>query len=245
MVQTLGIVEVGSLDGQKQPTVARKLGGKSLLEWVTRRVTDCQRLTRVVVLAADSPAHRALAALVPSDVPLFTSSAADSLARLAAAAAKYRAAAIVRIQATSPFVDPVLIDRLVSTADEHPGCDYIGYCHGDGRPAIQSRLGVVAEWCSATALRRADEMARGAVRAAGLRYLVSHPESFAVRLVPVPGPLDREDVRLAVHGNEDWEHAVAIYDALGPEDCDWRRIAGLLDRQPAMRERMAVLNRQE
>jgi spore coat polysaccharide biosynthesis protein SpsF (cytidylyltransferase family) len=42
---------------------------------------------------------------------------------------------------------------------------------------------------------------------------------------------------------EDWDHAEAIYEALGPERLDWQRIARLLDHQPALRSRMAALNR--
>ena len=242
-VATLGVVEVGNMGEVAQPTVARKLGGKSLLEWVTRRLTDCTRLDAVVVLVTDATSQRIVRSLAPGDVPLLIGKQPDPLARLAFAAAHYDAAAIVCVPASSPFLDPVLIDRLVRTADEHSACEYIGYCHSDGRPAIQSRLGVAAEWGSAAALRRADELARGPERQAGLRYLAAHPELFAVRLVPVPQPLDRDDVRLAVRDDEDWEHAMAIYEALGPEECDWRRIAGLLDGQPAMRERMAALNR--
>ena len=43
--------------------------------------------------------------------------------------------------------------------------------------------------------------------------------------------------------DEDWDHALAIYEALGPEWLDWQRIARLLDHQPALRSRMAALNR--
>ena len=43
---------------------------------------------------------------------------------------------------------------------------------------------------------------------------------------------------------EDWEHAEAIFDALGPESLDWQGIAGLLEQQPALRQRMALLNRE-
>ena len=74
-------------------------------------------------------------------------------------------------------------------------------------------------------------------------YFYSHPEKFNLRLIPAPPEIDREDVRLTVDLDEDWDHALAIYEALGPEWLDWQRIARLLDHQPALRSRMAVLNR--
>jgi hypothetical protein len=42
---------------------------------------------------------------------------------------------------------------------------------------------------------------------------------------------------------EDWDHILTIYEALGPDKMDWRRISHLLDQQPALRSRMAALNR--
>jgi spore coat polysaccharide biosynthesis protein SpsF (cytidylyltransferase family) len=133
----------------------------------------------------------------------------------------------------------------VTTASVHPACDYISFSSRDGQPAIQSPLGIFAEWCSAEALRKAHRQATSAAdRAQVTRYLYSHPEKFHVRLIPVPAELDREDVRLRLDGEEDWEHTQAIYEALGTDECDWRRIAGLLAHQPNLRRRMAVLNRE-
>ena len=73
--------------------------------------------------------------------------------------------------------------------------------------------------------------------------MYSHPEKFNIRLIPAPEKIDRDDVRLTVEIEEDLEHAQAIFEALGPEALDWQGIAELLDHQPAMRRRMAVLNR--
>jgi spore coat polysaccharide biosynthesis protein SpsF len=207
-------------------------------------VTDCQRLDAVIVATGDEPGGQALAELVPPDVPLFVGSETDVLSRFAAALDRFPAYAVVRVCADNPFVDPVLIDRLVRTADLHPECDYISYCSQSGRPAILSAVGVYAEWCRADALLRAHREATDAAdREHVTRYLYSHPERFRVRLIPGPLQLDRDDVRLTVDIEEDWEHAQAIYEALGPEELDWQRIAELLDQQPDLRRRMAVLNR--
>jgi len=244
MFNTLGIVQARLGSTRLKGKVARRLGGKSLLEWVVRRVTDCQRLDAVIVATGDAPEGYALAELVPSDVPLFVGSESDVLSRFADALGRFPAKAVVRVCADNPFVDPVLIDRLVRTADLHPECDYISYCSHGGRPTILSAVGVYAEWCRADALLQAHRhAAEPADREHVTRYLYSHPELFQVRLIAAPRQLDRDDVRLTVDFEEDWEHAQAIYDALGPEELDWQRIARLLDGQPALRSRMAALNR--
>jgi spore coat polysaccharide biosynthesis protein SpsF (cytidylyltransferase family) len=242
VLNTLGVIEVRG-EGGTDWRISRKLGGKSILEWVVRRATDCQRLDAVVVLCGRRM-EEAVRQLVPPDVKVLSLANRDPLATTAAALEQVRARQIVHICADNPFNDPVLIDRLVSTADAHPGCDYIGYCRGDGRPAILTHLGVFAEWCSGEALRRADREARNpAERRHVTTYLYGHPELFNVRLVPLPAELDREDMRLTIDGEEDWEHAQAIYEALASEEWDWQRIADLLAGQPAMRKRMALLNR--
>ena len=237
---TLGIVEVRQDAASNK--IARRLGGKSLLEWVVRRVTDCQTLDRVVVVLSDRELDRQVAALVPPDVSVFIGKAADALGRFVEAIDAYPCSAIVRVCADNPFIDPVLIDRLARLAAKEDGYDYVGYCSRDGMPAIGSPLGVYAEWMPVAALLRADREAPPTDRQDVTRYLYSHPERFRVRLVRVPSALDRGDVRLRIEDEEDWEHVQAIYEALGPEEWDWQKIAGLLDHQPALRERMAQLN---
>ncbi|MDY0170081.1 MAG: NTP transferase domain-containing protein [Thermoguttaceae bacterium] len=244
MLETLGIVQ--ACHTLQEPTyhLKRRLGGRPLLEWVIRRVTDSIRLDGVIVVACDAAEHRFVADLVPMDVPVFFGNHTDPLERFARALEEYPAKAIVRVRGDNPFIDPALIDRLIRTAEEHPECDYVSYVSADGRPAILSPVGVYAEWVRVGALRKAARAAKNpADRAHVTRYIYSHPEKFRVRLIPAPPEIDRDDVRLTVDGEEDWEHALAIFDALGPDCLDWQRIAVLLDHQPRLRSRMAALNR--
>ncbi|HUT90736.1 MAG TPA: NTP transferase domain-containing protein [Thermoguttaceae bacterium] len=244
MLKTLGIVDACYGSRGSRARAARKMGGKSVLEWVVRRATDCQRLNGVIVVTSSAPENDFLSELVPLDVPVFAGCQEDALRCFLAALEDYPAEAAVRICARSPFIDPVLIDRLVSTAEADPECDYVGYRSRDGRPAILSPVGVFAEWFRASALRRAARKARASEdRQQATRYLYRHPERFKIRLIPAPEQIDRDDVRLTVDFEEDWEHALAIFEALGPDDLDWQRIADLLVHQPHLRKRMAALNR--
>jgi spore coat polysaccharide biosynthesis protein SpsF len=243
MIKTLGIVEVPWQTAGLKDGFRRRLGGKTLVEWVARRVSDCQRLDGVILLVGDSEVDRQIAELAPTDVPVFTSRQSDPLGRYAAAIDEYTPESIVRVTADTPFVDAGLIDRLVTTADSHAECDYISYCCRDGQPAMLSPIGVHGEWVRAKTLRQAARRATDPVdRKLVTRYIYSHPEDYCVRLIPAPHQLDRDDVRLAMEGEDDWEHTQDIFDALGP-DVDWQRIAGLLDHQPGLRSRMATLNR--
>ncbi|NQT12470.1 MAG: NTP transferase domain-containing protein [Planctomycetes bacterium] len=244
MLKTLGIVDACYRSHAVRSKAARKLGGKSVLEWVVRRATDCQRLDGVIVATCGVPENRFLAELVPLDVPVFVGRRKDTLGCFVAALDEYPAEAVLRIGSRSPFIDPLLIDRLVSAAEADSECDYMGYCSRNGRPAGLSPAGVSAEWFRAGALRRAHKRASSAAdRQHATQYISRHPKEFNVRLIPVPEEIDRDDVRLTVDIEEDWEHTLVIFEALGPDELNWQRIADLLDHQPALRERMAVLNR--
>jgi len=244
MLKNLGIVQACCHGPRFRNNAMRRLGGRSLLEWVTRRVTDSMRLNGVVVMACATEGCSAVSRLVPHDVPVVLSEGEDTLARFCKVLEHYPAEGIVRVRGDNLFIDPGLIDRLVTTAESHPNCDYVSYCLRDGRPAILSPVGVYAEWFRAGTLREANRKARDPLdREYVTRYIYSHPEQFQLRLIPAPSEIDREDVRLTVDIDEDWDHALVMYEALGAEFWDWKRIARLLDHQPALRRRMAALNR--
>jgi spore coat polysaccharide biosynthesis protein SpsF len=244
MLKTLGVVQACCHVQHTSCKAARRLGGRPVLEWVIRRVTESQRLDGVIVVMCDCPDHRVLAQLVPPDIPLFVGSQPDALSRFVKALEKYPAQAVVRVRGDNLFIDPTLIDRLATSAESWAACDYASYSSRDGRPAILSPVGIYAEWFKSGALRQAARHAKNLEdREHVTHYLYSHPEKFNLRLIPAPTAVDREDVRLSIEREEDWDHVLTLYEALGPERLDWRGIADLLDHQPALRSRMAELNR--
>lgn len=245
MSHTLGVVEVPTFSyaSMAHSLSTRKFGNKPLFEWVARRVTEAMCIDQVLVVA-DPSLHDVIAPLLPPDVDAFFGEQRDPLSRLAAAIRKADATSIVRVRADRPFVDPSLIDRLICDAHAHPRCDYVGYMSRDGGPLLQSQLGIFAEWCRAESILQAERSATESLdRQQSTRYVSSHPEQFQLRFLPTPVEIDRDDIRLAIDHEEDWEHAHVIFDALGPDRLDWRQIAELLAEQPGLRQRMATLNR--
>jgi len=252
MSTTLGIVEVGSIIASAEASnsgsrAGRRLGGRSILEWVVRRVTDSHGLKQVVVVADQrDPRRHRINDLVPSDIPIYFGKQTDPLGRFAGAVKKYHADAVVRVSVDHPFVDPALIDRLLSVASHDQESEYICFANSLNDRIAASRLGLFAEWCRADAIYRADRDATDSRdRCEATRFIYTHPELYQLRILPAPAALDRDDLRLAILSEDDWEHAEAILEALGPEGLEWQRIAGLLDHQPQIRQRMAHLNRCE
>ncbi len=252
MYTTLGIVEVMPPIDSLPPRsplagIARRhFAGRPLLEWVVRRASDAHHLEQVVVVAGNDPHSRSLASLAPGDARIVISDGRDPLARLAAVVREFPCQAVVRLSISDPFVDPILIDRLITSAAADADCDYACFCFHDRRPVPQSRVGVFAQWCRAEAVLQANRQARSpADRNDPMRFVASHEELFVTKLIPVPLPLDRDDLRLGIADEEDWENVQMILDALGPESLDWQYITALLDRNPNVCRRMAELNRAE
>jgi spore coat polysaccharide biosynthesis protein SpsF len=249
MATTLAVVEVHPAVDELRPgsplagIARRRFGGKSLLEWVVRRVSDAESIRGIAVVAGNDSLAKRLCESCPPDARVFHCEAPDALGRLAEAVRKLPCKAVVRLNVSHPFVDPDLIDRLVGAACTS-GCDYASYSFSDGRPVVQSKLGVFAEWCHVDAVLRADRLATSAAdRAETTRFIYSRPDLFSQKIIAVPPQLDRDDLRLAIHDEEDWEELQLILDALGPESLDWQYITALLDRQPTIRARMAHRNR--
>jgi spore coat polysaccharide biosynthesis protein SpsF len=206
----------------------RRFGGKSLLEWLVRHVSDAQQLTQIAVVAGSDPLSRSLCELCPPDVQVVYGRSEDPLGHLAEAVEQLGCESLVRINICQPFVDPVLIDSLVAAGRNDAGCDYATYRCGDGRLAAHSKLGVCAEWLRGSAVLRANHLAvKAADRDPSTLFIAQHPELFSTRLLPVPTRLDLDDLQLAIHDEDDWHHVQELLDVLGPESLDWQVIAGL------------------
>ncbi|MGQ9605968.1 MAG: cytidylyltransferase domain-containing protein [Thermogutta sp.] len=244
MLENLGIVDACFSLPKERTRASRKLNGKSVLEWVARRATDSQQLDGVIVVTTADPDNEFVKHLTPLDVPVFVAQATDPMGALAAALEAYPAAHFVRIETACPLFDPVLLDRLVKERRRvAESVDYLGYRSHNGTPAMSTPVGVFGEWVNAKALLEVARRVQAAKhRTHPTRYIYEHPERFRVHWIPLPEEIDRDDLRLTLNNEDDWEYHQLIFETLGP-DCDLRTITHLLDRCPALRYQMAELNR--
>jgi len=230
----------------------RRLAGQPLVHWVLRRASDAQQLAGLVVSATPAQATTSFREALPGNVLLHVSEAADAWTRLLDCHAwlqHQRREAItgfVQLSLDCPFVDPCLLDRLVVSADRESRADYATFRSARNDFALHSQIGLMAEYLRVEALRRWDGLAKSeeSRRDPG-QFLIGRPDEFHVRLLALPAMLDRDDLRLSIRHADDWDHAEQIVEALGLEHLEWQRIVSLLDSQPALRARMAVLNLHE
>jgi len=245
MLGTLGIINGLLVTEHQRRQASRSLNGKPVLEWVARQMTDSCCLDGVIIVTDNSEENAFIQMLAPLDVPVFVARTNETLKALTESLETFPAETSVLIGMDWPLIDSMLVDRLIRAAKENSLCRYAAYrfecsCFAAGRP-----FGMFPEWYRSQALHEANRKATDPIhrKFPGLYFLESCP-SDALERIPAPSELDREDIRLTVEDEEDWEHVVQIFDAMGSEDdTDWYRICELLIQQPELRSRMAHCNK--
>ena len=244
MLKTLGIVKGTLLTDKQRRHLFRRLAGKSVLEWVVRQLTDCELLDQVVVLTDQTESGWLVRSLTPVDIPVFASGKETTIASLVDILEHHPAESCVFVGADWPFLDPTLVDQLIQTALETEiPCDYAAYQFMNEYFSAGRPFGLFPEWYRAVSLLIAVEQAEDEVhRQLPGCFFLDHQSSFEIELLPAPAGLDRVDIRLTFDQEDDWENILVIYDALGTEDFDWRKLSNLLHHQPQLRQKMARLN---
>lgn len=134
------------------------------------------------------------------------------LDRFIRAAEAYGISRFIRVCSDNPFLRPETFNLFFREHDICPA-DYIAYGFSDGRPTIKSHLGLYAEFTTADALRRAAIRTQEKLYIEHVTiYLYTHPEQFAVRLLPLPPELeDRLDLRFTLDTPEDFALLQELY----------------------------------
>ena len=245
MIRTLGIIKGTLLTPKQRRSLARRLGGKTVLEWVVRLMTDSELLDGVVVVSDDGEDGALIRRHIQADVPVISSYAADTWGCLVDVLEMFPADNCLFIGADWPFVDPTLIDKLIRAAEMETDCDYAAYqfmneIFSAGRP-----YGLFPEWYRVEALFTANsEASNNLHRHLPGSFFLDHQGKYHVELLPAPPGLDRKDVRLTCDLDDDWENILTLYDALGAGACEWEKLSDLLDNQPHLRRRVAKLNQE-
>ncbi|GHT41232.1 hypothetical protein FACS189443_2730 [Planctomycetales bacterium] len=230
MLNTLGIVKGMLLTKKQRHHVARRLEGKSVLEWVVRQMTDSELLDGVVVVADEGPEGDYIRRLSPIDVPVFSTSAKDTATAVQQTLEHFSAEGCVLIGCDWPFLDPTLIDRLVRTARKCEGCDYAAYqfmneVFSAGRP-----YGLFPEYYRSASIRKLASKTNDPIhRQLPGTFFADNAQKYKVELLPIPAGLDQiEDVRFTFDDEEDWDNILELHNALNLDVLDCQKVGDLL-----------------
>jgi len=234
MLKTLGIIDGLLTTDRQRRNAGRSLGGKTVLDWVARQMTDSLQLDGVVVVTDHSDENMFVKVMTPLDVPVFMTDSPDTLSALSKTLENFQAENCVYIGLDWPLIDPQLIDRLAIAAESTPGTQYAAYRFDDDSKMFRGRpFGMFAEWYDVRALHRAGRKAVDPLHREypGCYFLEKVP-SENMTLIPVPRPFCENDCCLDIESEEDWEDVIMIYESLDVDNIQWQRIAELLMELP-------------
>ena len=228
MLKTLGIIDGLLTTDRQRRNASRSLGGKTVLEWVARQLTDSMRLDGVVVVTDDSEENMFVKMMTPLDVPVFMTDAADTLSALSKTLESFQAEHCVYIGLDWPLIDSHLIDRLIIAAESKPDSRYAAFRFDDdslkGRP-----LGMFAEWYDVRALHRANRKATDPMHREypGL-YFFECVDPSNLALIPAPRPFCEHDLCPIIESEDDWENITMIFESIDADNIHWNHIVELL-----------------
>ncbi|CAK0767029.1 spore coat polysaccharide biosynthesis protein SpsF [Gammaproteobacteria bacterium] len=211
------------------------IAGNTLLGRVVHRAARAGRVDQVVVATTTNPQDDAIIMeCVRLGVPCLRGEELDVLARYRSAATASNAAAIVRITADCPFIDPQIIDNVVAEFHAHD-VDYASNTQIRCWPR-----GLDVEIFTRAALERAWEEAHASwERVHVTPYIYQHPEIF--RIHAVVAEEDYSHLRWTVDTAEDLALTRTLYQHLnGRDDFNWREALAVVERIPELAE----INRQ-
>ena len=112
MEKTVAIIQARLTSARFPNKIIQKLKHETLIEFLVRRVKASKKIDQVVVAVPNNNKNKVVKKYL-KNVDIFLGSENDVLDRYYKAAKKFNAKTIVRICGDCPFVDPLIIDKLL------------------------------------------------------------------------------------------------------------------------------------
>lgn len=204
----------------------RRVGRQTLLERTIRRLSESSLLDEIVIIGSGEHAGQ-IAQCATQPARWISSTARTTIERAWQAAEECQAEWVVCVGATSVFVDAILIDRLLASAWASPKSDMVAFMTQPHGELTVHGGGLAGDACNRRALIQLmrDRAVENDPRCLS-KLLVSMPERFQSRLIPLPSILEHTDLRFELETEVDLDRALMILEATS-EDCDYRDLVPL------------------
>lgn len=211
--------------------VMKELGGKPIIEHVLSRVSGSNTVDRVVLATSDKPSEKVMVDyLTKAGWPIFCGDEENVLKRYVDCEAEYNGDIIIRVTGDCPFIDPDIIDHVV-TYFQINNFDYV-------RLDVPDTFirGFDVEVFSREAMHKVYNITKDIDGQSPYKehvtlYMYKHPEEFSVGYIQGSG-LYRRDYRLCIDTEEDYELARRVYGHFNDEWVSAKEIVGYLDANP-------------
>ncbi len=166
-------------------------GGQRIIDILINNIKQACPGKCIVLATTNRPQDDVLAEVARrAGILSFRGDEDNVLDRFLCAAETFGIDRFIRVCSDNPFLRPETFATFFAEHTSSPA-DYIAYGFSDGRPTIKSHLGLYAELTTTEALRRVAAATQEKLNIEHVTiYLYTHPETFHVRLLPLPDELD-------------------------------------------------------
>jgi spore coat polysaccharide biosynthesis protein SpsF len=228
-MKTTAIIQAHMGSTRLPGKVLLKIGNRSMLARVVRRVLRARTLSAVIVACSIEPADEAIVRECERiGISYFRGSDPDVLDRYYQASRVFPSDAYVRITSDCPVIDPEVIDRVVT----HFAQGEFDYASNTVQRTYPR--GLDTEVFTAEGLARCWRDAKEPYQRVHVTpYFYQNPQLF--KLGFVTQDVDQNEMRWTVDTPDDLKFIKAVYDQFGGHDeFSWRDVLALLERQPEL-----------
>jgi spore coat polysaccharide biosynthesis protein SpsF len=208
--------------------VLRRLGGRSVLDWVVRAAAHTAGVHTVIVATSDAPDDDAVAAEAQRlGAAVVRGPLHDVLARFDLAVRTCPCDAVVRLTADCPMLDPAVIDTVVGLWRADPDLQYVSNTLVRTLPR-----GLDAELVRVDVLAEQVQQARGVDRQHVTSGVYTRPQRY--RCAGVVFSPNASDLRVTLDTPADAELLDGLVAELGDGVARWRQLVATLRAHPEL-----------
>lgn len=209
--------------------VLKDLVGKPMLEHIVNRLYQATEIDTVVVATSTKDIDNVILEFCQQrGIQVFRGSEKDVLDRYFQSARQYQSDVVIRVTADCPLVDFEGIDVLIRELI-HRQIDYVGF------DSTRLPRGLTGEVFTFETLKLTHETAHHPYEREHVTiHMYEHPEKFRVAVLEPPSWMHRPNFRLTVDTQEDLDLIRRIYETIGSEIVDLRKVIELMDKHPEL-----------
>lgn len=186
-------------------------GSQTIIDILTDKLHQATT-SKVIIATTTDPGNDLLVEhLQNKDELIFRGSENDVLDRFIKAAEEFKLDGIIRICSDNPFIDPDGIKALIDKAQDSKA-DYIGF-RINGLPSIKTHFGFWGEFVTLEALKKVAATADDCQTHEHVTiHIYTHSEDYRCEWIDCPDFIQgRDDIRLTVDTQEDFDNAQRVY----------------------------------
>lgn len=198
------------------------VNGQSILEIIIERILVKYDAKNVILATTKSRSDDVIEQVGESlGIHVYRGSEENVLSRFTDIIRKFDLDGVVRVCADNPFLDVDSFEELIKWGSENKS-DYVAYSVSDTTPTIKTHFGLWAEFVSAKALKKAEELTTEKLYLEHVtNFIYGNPETFKVDLHMLPNNWAYEkQIRFTLDTKEDFDLLKEMY-----QDCILQNIS--------------------